>query len=96
MKVIGLTGGIGSGKSTVARVFERLSVPVFYADEVAKTAYADESIREKVIALFGEEVFEDGKLNKSLLATKAFASSELLSQLNAVIHPYVAEQWKKW
>lgn len=96
MKVIGLTGGIGSGKSTVARVFERLGVPVFYADLVAKAAYTEPSIQLSVTSLFGSDIFENGVLNRAILAERVFSSPSLLAQLNALIHPYVAEQWRVW
>ncbi|MFY7970370.1 MAG: dephospho-CoA kinase [Flavobacteriales bacterium] len=96
MKVIGLTGGIGSGKSTVARVFERLGVPVFYADLVAKAAYTEPSIQLSVTSLFGSDIFENGVLNRAILAERVFSSPSLLAQLNALIHPYVAEQWRIW
>lgn len=96
MKVIGLTGGIGSGKSTVARVFERLSVPVFYADDEAKKAYQDPIIQAQVVDLFGADVFENGKLNRPILAQRAFESGEKLAVLNALIHPFVAQKWLAW
>jgi len=96
MKIVGLTGGIGSGKSTVARVFQILNTPVFDSDSVAKRAYFDDLIRHEVIALAGEEVYIGQDLQREVLATKVFNNADLLARLNALIHPWVADQWTKW
>jgi dephospho-CoA kinase len=94
MKTIGLTGGIGSGKSTIARVFETLGVPVFYSDTVAKQAYQQAHIQAQVINAFGEESYVEGKINRAFLASIVFSDAEKLRQLEAIIHPYVAQEWK--
>lgn len=96
MKTIGLTGGIGSGKSTVARVFETLGAPVFYADSVAKQAYELPHIEAQVRAQFGEETYGPEGVNKAFLAQTVFANAELLRRLEQIIHPYVAEKWKQF
>lgn len=93
---IGLTGGIGSGKSTVAKVFESLGVPVFYADDVAKRAYDDDEIRQKVKTLFGEDLYVDHLLDKKKLASIVFNDKQKLVALNSIIHPWVAEQYFLW
>src|SRR3954464_5696784 len=94
---IGLTGGIGSGKSTVAQIFEVLGVPVFYADTAAKQLMnTDEQLRAQLIHLFGEETYNNNLLNTRHLSEKVFTDSFALEQLNAVVHPATiaaAEQW---
>jgi dephospho-CoA kinase len=97
MKIVGITGGIGSGKSTVCEVFKAFGVAVFHADDEAKRVYDDfPEVLEKVRGIFGSEVFHHGKLNKSALAVSAFGSPEKLKQLNALVHPYVAHKFKVW
>lgn len=99
MLLIGLTGGIGSGKTTVAKVFEVLGIPVYYADEQAKRIMnEDELVREKIKTLFGEESYEKGKLNRSYIASIVFKDAEKLRLLNSVVHPATiadGEQWMK-
>lgn len=98
MKVVGLTGGIGSGKSTIAEMFKELGVSIYIADEEAKKLMQqDASLKQKIQQLLGEEVYKDGILNKKFIASKVFNNSELLQQLNALVHPAVGlhfEQWK--
>ena len=93
---IGLTGGIGSGKSTVAKVFEILGVPVFYADEVAKQAYTDPAIREKVAANFGTQVLTLQGVNKEEMRKMIFNNEKNLAFINELIHPWVADQFAVW
>jgi len=96
VKIIGITGGIGSGKSTVCAVFSTLGIPVFDADAEAKKAYDNPLIREEVARMFGSEVFEDGQLNREKLAKLVFDRPTALAQLNALIHPEVKSRFKKW
>ena len=98
MKVIGLTGGIGSGKSTVARVFETLGVPVFDADRAALALYdEDESLLAEVTERYGTSVLDaNGRLNRAALASIVFNDSEALQQLNAMVHPRVAKKFDAW
>lgn len=94
---IGLTGGIGSGKSTVAKIFKTLGIPVFDADSVAKSIMAtDEQVKEKIIALFGSGAFLNGVLNRKFIADKVFADAFLLEQLNAIVHPAVIQKAIDW
>ncbi len=97
--LVGITGGIGSGKTTVAKVFETLGVPVYYADDAAKKLMnEDEGLREKIIAHFGNEVYENGLLKKEILGTIVFKEAEKLKLLNSLVHPATiahAEQWHK-
>lgn len=97
MKVIGLTGGIGSGKSTVARMFQELGVPVYIADDEAKKLMnEDKEVRTKIIKLFGDKAYNSSGLNRKFIASKVFDDKELLEKLNSVVHPAVAKHFEKW
>lgn len=94
---VGLTGNIGSGKSTAARIFSALGVPVFYADLQAKQLYHDTEVIREVIGLFGDDVTDaDGKVVFQHLAKVVFNDPEKLRQLNALIHPMVREKYYSW
>lgn len=97
MLKIGITGGIGSGKSTVARVFETLGIPVYNADEAAKRLMQeDPDLRKQIISLFGEEAYQDGKLNRSFISGQAFSNPEKVKALNALVHPATISDAKSW
>lgn len=97
MLKIGLTGGIGSGKSTVAKIFELLGIPVFYADQVAKELLqTDASLKQMVIKHFGPETYENGILNKSFLAFKVFNDTKKLELLNSLVHPVTIQAAGNW
>ena len=97
MKRLGVTGGIGSGKTTVCRILEELGARVFYADDEAKRLLAeDASVREGVIDLFGPESYlSDGAPNRRVLARLAFADKALLEGLNALIHPRTLRRFEE-
>ncbi len=90
---LGLTGGIGAGKSTVAKIFQSLQVPVFFADDVAKDCYNEKLIQLQVAKTFGEDLFINGQLQTQLLGPRVFGNSEELKKLEAIIHPRVHEHW---
>ena len=96
---IGLTGGIGSGKTTVAKVFELLSVPVYYADAASKRLYkTDKDLIQKMKAHFGDDIYTGEELNRAKLASVVFADPLKLELLNALVHPPTirdAEDWMK-
>lgn len=95
--VVGLTGGIGSGKTTIAKLFEILDCPVFYSDNVAKELYFDEVIKKSVIKLLGKESYlSDKQINKEYISSKIFSDPDLLQKLNNIIHPAVLEKFKKF
>jgi dephospho-CoA kinase len=98
MKVIGLTGGIGSGKSTIARVFETLGFPVFDADKEALYLYeSDPTLLSEVVQTFGDDVLlSGGRLNRMALANIVFREEEALKKLNALVHPRVARRFEEW
>ena len=94
---IGITGGIGSGKSTVAQLFEEMGVPVYYADSEAKELMnIDSDIKGAIIKLFGEEAYKEGQLNRAFIASKVFGNETKLAQLNAIVHPKVAKHFEEW
>ncbi len=99
MNVLGLTGGIGSGKTTVANMFREIGVPVYIADDEAKKLMnSDAELQQEITGLFGEEAYQDGMLNRKFLANRVFRDKKLLEKLNAIVHPVVGknfEQWKK-
>ena len=97
MKVIGLTGGIGSGKSTVSRLFETMGIPVYIADtESKRLTESSPVIREKLTERFGPDLFAGGKLNKTLLASLIFENEENRLFVNSVIHPEVRADFARW
>ena len=97
MLTVGITGGIGSGKSTVCRVFELLDVPVFYADaEARKLQNEDAEVKAAMISLLGKEIYSAEGLNRKLVSEKVFADKNLLNQLNKIIHPATINAFKKW
>lgn len=96
--LIGVTGGIGSGKSMVCRLFECLDIPIYYADSRAKwLTNNDPEIREKVIALLGAEAYDrEGRYDTRFVASSVFNNEPLLKELNAIIHPVVLRDTKDW
>jgi dephospho-CoA kinase len=94
---IGLTGGIGSGKSVAASLLQVMGVPVFIADEESKRL-TDTSpvIREQLAALLGEDIYSGGKLDRKRLASRIFTHPQCLQQVNAVIHPAVNRRFLQW
>ncbi|WP_405414359.1 dephospho-CoA kinase [Maribacter sp. Asnod1-A12] len=97
MMIIGLTGGIGSGKSTVATMFKELGVPVYDSDQRAKFLMnTSKVIHDQLVALLGKEAFKDGALNRSYIAGKVFNDAELLAKLNNIVHPVVRQDFIDW
>lgn len=96
MITVGLTGGIGSGKSTVAKVFELLGVPVFYADTEAKEVYNDADIREQLVNKIGPDIYKSDVFNKNLMRQFLFESEANRIFINQLIHPKVAERYQNW
>ena len=97
MKIIGLTGGIGSGKSTVARMFESLGVPVYYADDEAKKLMnSSNSLQLKIQKLLGKKAFIQGVLDREFVAKIVFRDKEKLKALNELVHPEVRNHFLTW
>lgn len=96
-KIIGLTGGIGSGKTSVAKLLEEKGFPVYYSDDEAKNIVnKDSTLKEKIIELLGKEAYVNGIYNRRYVAEKVFNNSELLEQLNHLIHPAVKIDFENW
>ena len=95
-KVIGLTGGIGSGKTTIANYFAEMGIPVYIADNASRAVMQLGHIIKEVKNVFGETVFEDGILNRAKLAEIVFNDKEKLAKLNAIIHPAVKKDFEVW
>ncbi|MDQ6469612.1 dephospho-CoA kinase [Flavobacterium sp. LHD-80] len=95
-KVIGLTGGIGSGKTTIANYFKEMGVPVYIADDAARAVMHSETVIEKVKKTFGESLFENNVLNRAKLAEIVFNNADQLAKLNAIVHPAVKEDFESW
>ena len=96
-KIVGIGGGIGSGKSTVCKILEILRVPVYYSDARARFLMEnDTELIESIKRLFGEQAYIEKKLNAPFISGKVFSSSELLQKLNAIVHPAVAIDNEKW
>lgn len=94
---LGITGGIGSGKSTVSQIFATLGIPVYIADiESKRLTDTSPVIKEKLITLFGPNLYPDNKLDKKKLASLIFNNKEYLEKVNAIIHPEVAKDFQNW
>lgn len=97
MKIVGLTGGIGSGKTTVAQEFMALGIPVYIADEEAKKLMRNsEIIKQKLIELFGDKAYTNNVLNKPFIANIIFNEPSYLEKMNAIVHPEAADHFKTW
>jgi len=94
---VGITGGIGSGKSLVCQVFSKLGVPVYYADSAAKRlSETDPEIRDNLTVLLGRDIYLGGSLNRTKMSALIFNDKSLLEKVNRIIHPKVAEDFLLW
>jgi len=97
MITLGITGGIGSGKTTVCRILEVLGIPVYYADVRAKQLYKENAgVMQAVKKLFGDDIYRRGELDKAEVARRVFNDKVLLQKLNAIVHPAVEKDFAKW
>lgn len=97
MLKVGITGGIGSGKTTVCKIFEVCGIPVYYADDRAKELMqTDLKLISSVKEIFGEDAYQDGKLNRAYIASRVFNNKPLLAKLNSAVHPVVAQDVMQW
>ncbi|MGJ5642080.1 dephospho-CoA kinase [Formosa sp. S-31] len=97
MKIVGLTGGIGSGKTTVAKAFHAYGIPLYISDvEAKKLMVESQEIKNLLTQLFGPDTYLNGELNRPFIADKIFNDDTLLHQMNAIIHPRVAQHFKDW
>lgn len=95
-KIIGLTGGIGSGKSTIANYLVSLGYPVYVADDAGKRIMKEQEILDAIKKKFGTAIFDGVQLNRAKLAKIVFEHPEKLQELNAIVHPAVRNDFKKW
>ena len=98
MKTTGLTGGIGTGKTTVAKIFASLGVPIFEADKVAKQlVHSDNILKRKIETLFGSDAYlPNGTYNAAFIAAQVYGNEPLLAKLNSLVHPAVAMYFQTW
>lgn len=92
-KTVGLTGGIGSGKTTVAKLFEELGIPVYYSDNEAKKLYENPDVQHRITEAVGPGLFPGGRLDRARLAQYLFADPAVREKVNAIIHPSVRENF---
>jgi len=95
-KVIGLTGGIGSGKTTIANYFQEMGVPVYIADNGARNVMQSEDIVKQIKTIFGDDLFVNNILNRAKLAEIVFNDKSKLEQLNNIVHPAVKKDFEVW
>jgi dephospho-CoA kinase len=96
MMVVGITGGIGSGKSIVSMIFQELGIPVYEADAEAKKVYDIPEVISEVKKTFGAEYFNSAGLDKKKFAELVFKDSGALKKINSIIHPYVKKNFREW
>lgn len=97
MNYVGLTGGIGSGKSYVARIFQNLGIPIYEADLRARElSDSNPAIRKKIIDIFGDNAYQNEELNRNWIGGQVFSQVDLLEKLNQIIHPEVDSDFSKW
>lgn len=97
MLCIGLTGGIGSGKTIVAKVFEILGIPVYYSDAEAKRIMNEDStVKEQILAFFGEEAYSNNQINRPYISSIVFNNKEKLDLLNSIVHPATINDSDRW
>lgn len=95
--IVGVTGGIGSGKSTVCRIFQSFGIPVYDADQRAKALYIEsENVKSQVIELLGERAYKSDKPDKEYIANQVFGDNSKLEKLNQIIHPAVKSDFEDW
>jgi dephospho-CoA kinase len=94
--IIGITGGIGSGKTTIANLFKELNVPVYNADDEAKKIMNSGVVRDQILDLLGKQAYSEGVLNRDFVRKAIFDNNSLRQKLNAIVHPEVSKHFKKW
>ncbi|MEG2069973.1 MAG: dephospho-CoA kinase [Bacteroidales bacterium] len=96
MLKIALTGGIGTGKTYISRLFIEMGIPVFYADDEAKKLYTDKKVKEAIYELFGENVFTESELDFRKMSNHIFSNFDHIAKINALIHPLIIEKFEEW
>ena len=94
---VAITGGIGVGKTTVSNLFQKMGIPVFNSDVIAKEIMnSNHVLKDRIIKAFGDKAYENNKLNKSYLSDAIFNDKNLLKKINSIVHPYVTEKFNAW
>ena len=94
-RILGCTGGIGSGKSYVSNIFAQLGYPVYYSDDRAKLLYDTDSVLlQQMVELLGEDILSDGKINRKVMASRIFGDVELLRKVESYVHPAVLRDFQ--
>ena len=97
MVIVGLTGGIGSGKTLICKIFETFGVHVFYADhEARKVMEGDPAVRKAITSQFGKDIYMSGNLDRKKLASVVFHDKNALNRLNSIVHPAVRKKFEQW
>ena len=97
IKKVGITGGIGSGKSTVCRILEAQGVPVYDSDARAKALmHTERDVMEQLVGLFGPEAYAGGEVNRPYIASLVFTDESLMARMNAIVHPAVYRDFERW
>ncbi len=97
MKKVGITGNIGSGKSLVCSIFEKMHIPVFYADQQAKLLYQEVDVKKQMILHFGSKIYKkDGSLNKELLSEKIFQDPTSMESVQQILYPALRQKYAEW
>jgi len=95
--IVGLTGGIGSGKTWISSLFKDLGIPIYISDiEAKKIMHLNKEVKNSIIKLFGDQAYEKGQLNRDLISKMVFSNKDLLNQLNKIVHPAVDLHFKNW
>ena len=94
---VAITGGIGTGKTTISNMFSDKGVPVFNSDEIAKEIMNTNSLlKNEIVTAFGDKAYDKNKLNKEYLSDAVFNNEILLKKINSIVHPYVADEFNSW
>ena len=94
---VAITGGIGTGKTTISSMFSDKGIPVFNSDEIAKEIMNTNSLlKDEIVTAFGDKAYDKNKLNKEYLSDAVFNNEILLKKINSIVHPYVAEEFNSW
>ena len=94
---VAITGGIGTGKTTISSMFADKGIPVFNSDEIAKEIMnTDSLLKNEIVTAFGDKIYDKNRLNKEYLSDAIFNNETLLKKINAIVHPYVADEFNSW
>lgn len=97
MKILACTGGIGSGKTYISRIFSEMGIPVYHSDDRAKQLYdTNPVLLQKLVTLLGDDILKNGHLQKNVVASKIFNNAQLLEEIERIVHPAVLDDFNEW